>query len=59
VSAPEDRDTPVMPEPHEEPIPEGKAHLTVAAGFLEVLGAISRLEAVCAAVARQLDAAKE
>ena len=36
-----------------EPIAAGKAHLTVAAGFLEVLGAMSRLEAVCAAVARQ------
>jgi hypothetical protein len=38
------------------PIPTGKAHVTIAGGFLEVLTAMARLEAVCAAVARQLDA---
>jgi hypothetical protein len=58
VSGPDTTPAPAEPtSPDPEPIAAGKAHLAVAAGFLEVLGAMARLEAVCAAVARQLDAA--
>lgn len=61
MSAPDDTTPPpsgppTAPELPEEPIAAGNAHLAVAGGFLEVLGAMARLEAVCAAVARQLDA---
>ncbi len=42
--------------PELEPIPRGKAAVHVAGAMLDVLSALHRLEAVCAAVARQLDA---
>jgi hypothetical protein len=62
--SPDDHDTLLPPSapattPDLAAIPAGKAHIVVTAGFLEVLGAISRLEAVCAAVARALDATAE
>ncbi len=37
-------------------IPAGKALLAVTASILDVLAAVGRMEATCAAVARALDA---
>jgi hypothetical protein len=42
----------------ELPIARGEAKLVVTAAFLEVLSSLHRLEAVCQAVARQLDSAE-
>ncbi|MGA7124039.1 MAG: hypothetical protein WBY94_28310 [Polyangiaceae bacterium] len=40
----------------ESPIPAGRAHVTVAGAFLDVITSLHKLEAICSAVARQLDA---
>ena len=54
----EPRDTTPSPPPGETElaIPSGKAHLYIAGAFLDVFTALHRLEAICSAVARQLDA---
>jgi hypothetical protein len=44
------------PDPDDLAIPAGRAHLHVAGAFLDVFTALHRLEAICSAVARQLDA---
>ena len=40
----------------ETPIPTGQAANSVRAGFVDLLAAVARLEAVCVAVGRALDA---
>ncbi|MBV9945970.1 MAG: hypothetical protein JOZ69_03890 [Myxococcales bacterium] len=48
--------TPMLPTVDDiDPIEAGKAHLAVAGAFLDILAAVARAEAVCAAVARALD----
>ena len=51
----DDTTTP-QPDPDAPVIPAGKALLAVSASMLDVLAAVGRMEATCAAVARALDA---